>query len=355
MADEFLGQALVPLKEFDIYERPKSRWYELEGRSHKSSRKYRGEIEVRITFIVKNIPNNTEKFKKRNSLAHQSLLDIRASIKNDPKVDKHEHKSNLSGRKFSMAESFTKVPKLATRSLSFKLESLNTRRKSLVDKFLGHKRHDSSSQESDSQYRVDEESLESEEFSQPKNGVINEEMSQSQEEVRQLGKNSKNKIIIEVKNEFSADTENTVEEKVVMKDNNEVKDNPILNVSEDNEKQTVKCVEPLTKSSSWKPLKGSLKRAFSTSNLLFTNSSVSNKPVPKLSRERKTTSTITLTSSSADHSSPKCLSQFHGPKDTPNNNNNNNNKRYSAFLNNETIFRQTHTREKLLSALKKCM
>ena len=348
MADEFLGQASVPLKEFDIYERPKSRWYELDGRSHKSSKKYRGEIEVRISFIVKNISN--EKLKKRaNSLVYQSLLDIRATLKSEPKVDKH----NISGRKFSVADSFTKVPKKASRSISFKLESLNTRRKSLVDKFLGHKRHDSTSHDmtshdSDSQYKVEEESLESEEFSQPTNGVINEEMSQSQEEVRELGKNCKNKIVIEVKNEFNAETDNRVEEKVEIKTDNEVKDNKVVNGFQNNELQTIKAVEP--KSSSWKPLKGSLKRAFSTSNLLFTNSSssVSSKPVPNLNPELSSTIILTKTSSSAAQSSPKSLSQFYGSKNTPNNN-----KRYSAFINNEAIFRQTHNREKLLSALKK--
>ena len=354
MADEFLGQAIVPLKEFDIYERPKSRWYELDGRSHKSSKKYRGEIEVRVTFIVKNIPDN--KLKKRsNSLVHQSLLDIRGSLKNEHKVDRHDNKHNLTSRKLSMVDGITKVPKMASRSISFRLDSLNTRRKSFVDKFLGHKRQDSTSQETDSQSTVEEESLDSSvEFSQPINGIIKEEMSQSQEDVRQMGKNCKNKIVIEVKNEFNDETEKSVE-KVEYKTNNEVKDNGLVNGFEDNKSvQTIKAVEP--KSSSWKPLKGSLKRAFSTSNLLFTNSSASNKPVPKLSRElRSSTTTLTTTSSAGNHSPPKNLSQFHGPKDLPNKMNNNNNQRYSAFINNETIFRQTHTREKLLSALKKSM
>ncbi|CAG2113968.1 unnamed protein product, partial [Medioppia subpectinata] len=82
LADEFLGQTFVPLKDFDIYERPKSRWYELEGRSNKKANKYRGEIEIRVTFIVKNIPN-VKHNKKRNSLVHHSLLDIRAAVRGE--------------------------------------------------------------------------------------------------------------------------------------------------------------------------------------------------------------------------------------------------------------------------------
>ena len=355
LADEFLGQALVPLKDLDIYERPKSRWYELEGRTHKSTKKYRGEIEVKVMFIVKNMPNN-DKYKKRNSLSHHSLLDIRGGLRSDSKSDKHEPKHNIPerSRKFSMADSFTKVPKLATRSISFKLESFNTRRKSLVDKFLGHKRHDSTSQDSDSQYRVEEESLETNDFSQRTNGVINEEMSQSQEEVRQLGKHSDNKIVIEVKNEINTEIEKRVEERdeqnVEIKSDKEVKDSEVVNGFIDNESQNMKVSEPTQqKSISWKPLKGSLKRALSTSNLLFTNSSALNsKPVPKLTRDRSATSTLILTSSPAVvDRQPVKSSQFHGPKSLANN------QTFSAFLNNESILRQTQTRERLLSALKR--
>ena len=346
MADEFLGQAFVPLKDLDIYERPKSRWYELEGRTLKSSKKYRGEIEIRVTFIVKNIPNEKLQ-KKRHSLVHHSLLDLRGGHKNEPKADKHEPKHNISGRKFSMADGLQKVPKMATRSISFKLESFNNRRKSLVDKFL--KRRDSSL-ESDRQNSFEEDSLESENVSIRTNGVIDEELTQSQEEVRQLGKKCENKIVIQVKNEINAEETNIVENELENKKEDNLRLNEMKNICENNnESQIVKVLDSKTsKSSAWKPFKGSLKRAFSTSNLV--NSGNANaKPVPKITRERSSTTT-TLTSASVNTPSPEKLSPFHGPKEKINGD-----KSHSAFLNNEAIFRRNHSREKLLSALKKCM
>lgn len=344
LADEFLGQAFVCLKDLDIYERPKSRWYELEGRTAKSTKKYRGEIEVRVTFIVKNMP--AEKLqKKRHSLAHHSLLDIRGGLRSESKSEKNDPKHHVSGRKFSMAEGIQKVPKMATRSISFKLESLNNRRKSLVDKFL--KRHDSqTSQESDIQNSFEEDSQESDNFNRRANGVIDEELTQSQEEVRQLGKKSENKIVIEVKNEINCEEENRGENVSEGKREDNPRVNGMKNGCENNnESQIVKVLD--SKSRAWKPLKGSLKRAFSTSNLVNSNSgnaNVSAKPVPKITRERSTTS------ASVDTPSPEKLSPFHGPKEKTNSD-----KSHSAFINNEAIFRRTHTREKLLSVLKKCM
>ncbi|KAK6639619.1 hypothetical protein RUM43_007892 [Polyplax serrata] len=53
--DEFLGQVDIPLSSFDVYERPKSRWYKLHGKpgKEKGKDKERGELEVRIGFTVK--------------------------------------------------------------------------------------------------------------------------------------------------------------------------------------------------------------------------------------------------------------------------------------------------------------
>ncbi|CAG2180020.1 unnamed protein product, partial [Oppiella nova] len=343
LADEFLGQTSVPLNEFDIYERPKSRWYELEGRSHKKTQKFRGEIEIRVTFVVKNIPN-IKHSKKRNSLVHQSLLDIRGALKGDQKSDKHESKVSTSGRKFSMSDNMNKMPKFATRSISFKLDAFNTRRKSLVDKFL--KRHDSSPQETTDEMSVAEESVQSvHDFQDVHNDVISEEMSQSQEEVRQMGRNTDNKIVIEVKSEFNGEVSDELndsfDETNDTKTETQLKDNEVISDFETNIKindniETRSNISSESKSSPWKPLKGSLKKAFSSNNLLFLSSS-SNKPVPKLPHDRDRSLT-----SPADDVSPQSEvaynHRFHPQIPSP--------------IVNDTVLRQTN-RQRILAALKK--
>lgn len=52
--DEFLGQVTLPLNEMDAYERPRPRWYKLQGKPGKEKKdKERGELEVRVAFTVK--------------------------------------------------------------------------------------------------------------------------------------------------------------------------------------------------------------------------------------------------------------------------------------------------------------
>ena len=51
--DEFLGTISIPLSSFDVYERPKNRWYTLGSKPGKENTKERGELEVKISFIVK--------------------------------------------------------------------------------------------------------------------------------------------------------------------------------------------------------------------------------------------------------------------------------------------------------------
>ena len=45
--DEFLGQASLPLADFDVYERPKSKALPLKCKPGKNKNQYRGEIEAR--------------------------------------------------------------------------------------------------------------------------------------------------------------------------------------------------------------------------------------------------------------------------------------------------------------------
>jgi len=51
--DEFLGIVNIPLADFDVYERPRNRWYELKSKPGKEKNKRRGELEVRVAFLVK--------------------------------------------------------------------------------------------------------------------------------------------------------------------------------------------------------------------------------------------------------------------------------------------------------------
>jgi len=51
--DEFLGQISVPLQDFDVYEKPKAKWYSLKCKPGKNKTDYRGELEVKCGFTVK--------------------------------------------------------------------------------------------------------------------------------------------------------------------------------------------------------------------------------------------------------------------------------------------------------------
>lgn len=51
--DEFLGIINIPLADFDVYERPKNRWYDLKSKPGREKNKPRGELEVRVAFLVK--------------------------------------------------------------------------------------------------------------------------------------------------------------------------------------------------------------------------------------------------------------------------------------------------------------
>ena len=72
--DEFLGMVVLPLSSFDVYERPRlryfplclvlangksynillNRWYQLKSKpGHEGKSKNRGEIEIRVAFTVK--------------------------------------------------------------------------------------------------------------------------------------------------------------------------------------------------------------------------------------------------------------------------------------------------------------
>lgn len=72
--DEFLGRVNIPLAEFDVYERPRNRWYSLQSKVGKENKKERGELEVRIAFIVKagSLTDLSKKDKHKSSIGQLS-------------------------------------------------------------------------------------------------------------------------------------------------------------------------------------------------------------------------------------------------------------------------------------------
>jgi len=81
--DEFLGQASLPLADFDVYERPKSRALPLKCKPGKNKNQYRGEIEVKVGFTVKataNLGGSAVDLSKKNKGSISSLNKISSSI-----------------------------------------------------------------------------------------------------------------------------------------------------------------------------------------------------------------------------------------------------------------------------------
>ncbi|XP_003696939.1 rab11 family-interacting protein 2 isoform X1 [Apis florea] len=72
--DEFLGTISIPLSSFDVYERPRNRWYTLGSKPGKENTKERGELEVKIGFIVKagSLTDLSHKERHKSSLGQLS-------------------------------------------------------------------------------------------------------------------------------------------------------------------------------------------------------------------------------------------------------------------------------------------
>lgn len=72
--DEFLGTINIPLSSFDVYERPRNRWYALNSKPGKENTKERGELEVKIGFIVKagSLTDLSKKERHKSSLGQLS-------------------------------------------------------------------------------------------------------------------------------------------------------------------------------------------------------------------------------------------------------------------------------------------
>lgn len=126
--DEFLGQVTLPLNEMDAYERPRNKWFKLESKPGKEKKnKERGELEVRISFIVKSgsLTDLSKKEKHKSSIGQLassvggSLLSIGAIEKRKgikkfakslgSKMHLHSKKKNKDGDDISSNGSFSSL------------------------------------------------------------------------------------------------------------------------------------------------------------------------------------------------------------------------------------------------------
>lgn len=135
--DHLLGQVSIPLKDLDVYERPRNRVYPLRGKTGKDNDKSRGELEVKIGFTVKegSLNDLSKKEKHKSSLSSVaqnvggSLMSIgsiekRKSLKkfaknlgskmNLTKKDKKSDSSSLGGSVGNLRASVVSTPDTST-------------------------------------------------------------------------------------------------------------------------------------------------------------------------------------------------------------------------------------------------
>ncbi|XP_060066740.1 rab11 family-interacting protein 1-like [Ylistrum balloti] len=80
LSDDFIGYATIPLSDYKVFDRPKSQWVKLRGKPHKAAdNKNRGELEVKLTFQVKNkAPEEANPALKK--LSSNSLKSIASAV-----------------------------------------------------------------------------------------------------------------------------------------------------------------------------------------------------------------------------------------------------------------------------------
>lgn len=70
--DEFLGMVSIPLRDFDVYDRPRTKWYTLKCKPGQSKNDYRGDLEVRTAFTVKAVSNDAAAADSTADLSNKS-------------------------------------------------------------------------------------------------------------------------------------------------------------------------------------------------------------------------------------------------------------------------------------------
>ncbi|XP_069133997.1 rab11 family-interacting protein 2-like isoform X1 [Argopecten irradians] len=80
LSDDFIGYATIPLSDYKVFDRPKSQWVKLRGKPHKPpDNKNRGELEVKLTFQVKN-RTQEEVAPSLKKLSSNSLKSIASAV-----------------------------------------------------------------------------------------------------------------------------------------------------------------------------------------------------------------------------------------------------------------------------------
>jgi len=122
--DEFLGMVAMPLRDFDVYERPKTKWYSLRCKPGQNKNDYRGELEVRTAFTVKAVDRDSDKL--------GSTADISSKAKRGSLTSLNKAVGNFGGSLMSLGQKEKKNIKKLAKSVSHKVEKVgNKARKSL--------------------------------------------------------------------------------------------------------------------------------------------------------------------------------------------------------------------------------
>ncbi|XP_075218523.1 rab11 interacting protein isoform X1 [Lycorma delicatula] len=96
--DEFLGCISIPLSELDIYERPKNKWYTLKDKPKKDKKKARGELEVKVAFIVKAAGSLADLSKKEKHKSSLGSLAFSGSLISISSLDKRKGLKKLASK-----------------------------------------------------------------------------------------------------------------------------------------------------------------------------------------------------------------------------------------------------------------
>jgi len=122
--DEFLGMVSLPLRDFDVYERPKTKWYPLKCKPGQSKNDYRGDLEVRTAFTVKAVDKDSDKL---GSTADLSSKNTRGSL-----ISLNKAVGNIGGSLMSLGQKEKKNIKKLASKVSNKVEKVGEKaRKSL--------------------------------------------------------------------------------------------------------------------------------------------------------------------------------------------------------------------------------
>lgn len=103
--DEFLGHVTIPFQDLEVSNSPQTNWYMLQGRKDKKNDKYRGQLELTISFIVSDanvIANSSNIYSKNKTSTKLKQLMSRAGQIKMPHLPK---------RSFSLKSSSSELPK----------------------------------------------------------------------------------------------------------------------------------------------------------------------------------------------------------------------------------------------------